>query len=511
MSIGTWLRNGVRNFATSGSGLETTYRMTQANLATTADVLVDPRQRYGVLRRYYYQNGLYEQLARALYQAGLWNRATKPLRNPCYRIVEAYPAHLWPGDLPGALPIVTENAKLPEAIQQVWQWSNWASRKQVMARWLPMLGDVFLKVVRPQGGPRVWLELVDPAHVAAFETDPRGNLTWIRIEVPQTRDRGGTSENYIHVEVWSKDLQSFRRWEVLGGLGLTRPERDLGAPLEEVPFAAMGIDFVPLVHAKFIDVGEDRGVGAYLLQLDKIDAVNADATRLAQMLFRHNQALWALHGIGNDPSGRPLPGPRLDGAATDANGTQVADWVENQIIQLPGASQLTPLVPALQYEAHRLVNGDGILDLEHDCPEMAYWRVTDLGLGDISGRALKLMLGPFIKRVEEARGNAEDALARADAMALSLAAAAPALPKFAGLGNYDAGDFEHGFSAREVLPLSELETGQAEQAMGDAAIKKLAAGWSQRQVWRDAGLDDAAIQLMEDEKAAVDVIPSTEQ
>jgi hypothetical protein len=511
MSIGTWLRNGVRGLAANSSqGMDSTYRVTQSNLANTSTLQGDPRERYALLRSYYEQNGLYDRLTRALYESGLWNRAVKPLRNPAYRIVEAYPAHLWPGDLPDALKIKAENKRLLDPIHQLWQWSNWASKKQIMARWLPLLGDVFLKVVRDPIRPRVWFELVDPAHVADFECDERGNLTWVRIEVLQCRRVGQTTQPYTHVEIWSKAEQTFSRWEVLGVRPKSWIETDLGPPVEVVPFSEIGLDFVPIVHAKFLDIGEKRGIGAFLLQLDKIDSVNADATRLSQMLYRHNQATWALHGAGNDASGRPLPAPRL------SNGTEQADdtalWRDNQLIRLPGTSELTPLVPNLQYEAHRLVNNDGILDLQNDCPEMAYWRITEMGANDLSGRALRFMLAPFIKRVLEARGNAEDALARADAMALSLAGAAPALPGFTDIGTFDQGDFEHGFQPRDVIPISDMEEAQADQMRADAAKKKLESGaWSVAQVLRDAGYSEEQIKTIMAERVSVDVIPTVEQ
>lgn len=507
MSIGTWLRNGVRGLAGSQQGFESTVRVTQSRLANTSMLQMDPRERYAVLRSYYEQNGLYDRLTRALYESGIWNRAIKPLRNPAYRIVEAYPAHLWPGDLPDALPIKTENERLIPAIHQVWQWSNWASKKQVMARWLPLLGDVFLKVVRPQGGPRVWFELVDPAHVADFESDERGNLTWVRIEVPRVRRTpSGTPQPYTHVEIWSKELQSFRRWEIdrVGAPTVPVIDAELGPPLEELSFAVMGIDFVPIVHAKFLDIGEPRGIGAFLLQLDKIDAVNADATRLAQMLFRHNKATWALHGIGNDASGRPMPPPRIggDGATSSADDTVL--WRDEDMLRLPGTAELTPLVPDLKYEAHRMVNNDGLLDLQNDCPEMAYWKITEMGPGDISGRALRFMLAPFIKRVLEARGNAEDALARADAMALTIGKGLTGFD----VGSFDANEFEHTFSPREVIPISAFEDAQADDLKADAAKKKLESGaWSVAQVLRDAGFSEEQIKAIAQERAGQDSIP----
>jgi len=513
----TWwarFRNGATTTAPSVfAGYESTFRTTQASLTTAAGRLVNPCERYAVLRAYYQQNQLYQALGRALYEAGIWNPAMRNLRGPAFRIVEAHVAHLWPGDLPAALPIVTENARLLDPIHQVWRWSNWAANKQVFARSLAMLGDVFVKVVRPQdangqAAGRVYFQLLDPAHVTDFDTDERGNLTYARIEVPQRRRVGDKTEGYLHVEIWSKADQTYRRWEVDELRRELLDAERMPPPDEEIPLARMGIDFVPIVACQFMNVGEDRGVSAYLLQLDKIDAVNQDATRLAQMLFRHNKATWALHGIGNDAAGRPLVPPAVPTSGTNTAGREIVSMEDDELYRLPGTAQLTPLVPNLQYEAHRMFNNDGLLDLQRDCPAMAWATVMELG-GELSGRALKYKLAPFESQVREVRGNAEDALARLDAMALTIGSAAPAL--FGEIGSFDQGDYEHAFEPREVIPVSEYEDAQADQLKADAAGKKLTAGWSQRGVWREAGLSDTDIELMETEKATLDVIPTESQ
>ena len=78
---------------------------------------------------------------------------------------------IWPGPLPAALPIVTENQAIIEPIQQVWTWSNWGSEKQAAARWFACYGDMFLKVAtksddagKPVRGPsfRIWSRSMSP-------------------------------------------------------------------------------------------------------------------------------------------------------------------------------------------------------------------------------------------------------------------------------------------------------------------------------------------------------------
>lgn len=504
-----------------------TTRAQQAAIARQAATPLPYAEQYALLRYYYANNGLWDRLSRAQTELGLWTPARRGLRNPARRICEFYTAHLWPGDLPDALPIMTpereqgepprgtatHDARLKAAIEQVWAWSNWGAKKQVMARWLPMLGDVFLKVVGTQARGRVYFELVDPAYVTAFDTDERGYLTWVRIDVPipapADADTAASLLPRWSTEVWSKADQTYQRW-VHQSPPDTATGR-LGSPQDTRTFAQMGVaDFVPIVHAKFCDLGELRGVGAFTLAIDKIDEVNLKATRLSQMLFRHNRNTWALEGEGRDPrTGQSTPPPHLggrNGTAREAGAAVVVG--DEDMFSLPSGWHLKSMVPDLHYDAALAAIAADLLELQQDCPEMAYWHITEQ-TADLSGRAIRFMLGPAITRLLEVRGNAEDALIRADAMALTIGQAMR-LPAFRDLGDYARGDFEHRIADREVVPLSELEQAQAAQAQADAAVKQLAAGWSQRGVWRGAGLDDVAIEQMEQEKAEGDVLQETE-
>jgi hypothetical protein len=84
------------------------------------------------------------------------------------------------------------------------------------------------------------------------------------------------------------------------------------------------------------------------------------------------------------------------------------------------------------------------------------------------------MLGPAIKRLEEARGNAESALVRAHQMALTIG---QNLSLFGNLGgDFDSGAFEHAFEARDILPTDDLEMAQTSQANAAALASMVAAG-----------------------------------
>ncbi len=458
-------------------GSPTTY---QARVvATPATEALPAREMYALLDAYYANNGLYDYLAMTMHEQGIWKEAIKGLRNPAYRVVEFYPAKLWPGMLPDALPIKTDNAKIIKPIHQIWAWSNWSANKQLAARTVAKLGDLFIKVV--QQAEQVYFQLIEPEYVTDFDTDHRGFIVYIRVDIPQQRRDGDEVESFTHTEVWDKESQAYQVWEHKKGSGAELNR--LGTPTKTAEFSEFGISFVPFVHAKFKDVGDDRGAGAFTLQLDKIDEINRKATRLAQMIFRYNKALFALRANAMDATGRPLPAPRISG--NNGTGTE-GDTIElgdDRLLRLPGTSELQSLVPNINYEAHLSALQADLEDLEQDLPEITYYRLRETG--NLSGRALQLLLAPAIDKVIEARGNVEAALARADAMALTMASQA-GLEGFKNIGSFKGGDFEHSFEEREIFPLSSHERAETGKVMVDMGVPLKTV--LRRQGWSEADL-----------------------
>src|SRR3990172_5678291 len=101
-----------------------------------------PSAWYEMLEEYYLNNGLYDLVQAALHENAIWTPGMEPLRNPAHRAVEFYVSKLWAGPLP----IVTKNARLPDAIAKIDEWSNWGAQKQLAARWLANFGDLFVKI-----------------------------------------------------------------------------------------------------------------------------------------------------------------------------------------------------------------------------------------------------------------------------------------------------------------------------------------------------------------------------
>lgn len=443
------------------------------------------RDQYRALRAYYLNNGVYEVLSTLLRAVGEKEESLKPLRNPAFRVVEFYAAKLWPGTLPDALPIEAKKQEIIPAIQQIWQWSNWNVEKQTCARWFANLGDMFIKV-GTKGDPvdRVFLQNIEPEYVTAFDVDERGYLTYIRMDIPMTRRNAkGELEKYTHTEVWTKE--TYRLWE--HELGLDMALDALGTPTSEAALATFGIDFVPVVWVPFRSIGDRRGTGAFTLQLDKIDEANRQATRLHQILYRYNRALWVLTANAKDGTGRPLPPPKLGGQPTVPGEMGRLDVGDDSIIGLPGMSDLESLIPPINYADALAILNAQIDEIQRDLPELAYFDLRDAG--DLSGRAVRLLLGDAIDRLIEARGNGEAGMIRAQQMALTMGAKA-GLEKFKGIGTFADGSFDHRFVERDAFPLSDHDRAEMTKLMTDSGFPVMAAA-------RFAGFNEKELKQLE--------------
>lgn len=352
-----------------------------------------------------------------------------PLRNPAHASVEFFASTLW-----GDLQIQTDSPAVEQAIKRVWTWSNWAAKQTVSARWAAIYGKLFTKVAQSPG--RVYFQFPPIETIGDnFEIDDRGYVTWIRIDTP-------LADNFVNTEVW--DMTGYRMWRHQLG-GDANVER-LATPLEEITLAQMGIDFIPIVYTKFIDVGDRHGVGAFQHALDPIDEANRMATRLHQALFRWNKPMWAVTHEGVDKSGRPLPALNPGTVAFD----------DDTLVSLPGGGQLQSLVPDVRYDAAlAILNSHMDYIRDYYLPELAFYSTK--ADSNTSGRAIRLSLSAAISKCEEARRNLDAGLKRADEIALTLGVNAGL---FGGIGSFEQGAFEHTFLPREVIPVDSYDQAQ---------------------------------------------------
>jgi hypothetical protein len=448
---------------------------------------------YQMCRMFYENNGLYDALSEVAYKANLWQAGVEPLRNPVYRVTEFYAKKLWPGVLPGALPIQTTNKRIIEPIHQVWKWSNFSAKKTVFARQQALFGDAYIKVATKTGADGTALdvhyELIKAEHVTDLDLDQRGYLTYLRVDIPiRVMQQDGTWKRLTHTEIWDK--QRYRLWVGEHGAFATAAT-GMGDPDEDKPLSDFGIDFVPFVKAPFIDTDDLRGANAWFHALDKIDEANRQATRLHQQLYVSNKETWAIEADITDAAGRPIAPPKIGNRRDGTTGYDgdVVTVGDLHLWRLPSGWHLKSTVPPINFAASIDALAAQIEEIADDLPEMAYYRTRDFG-DQLSGVALRLKLGPAVDRVTEARGIAEDALARANQMALTIGAKAGLFPD---VGTYEKGDFDHSFAERPVMPLPETEEAAAAQ-------QRQALGIPQEQLWKELGYTDDQIKEFQDAK-----------
>lgn len=414
-----------------------------------------------LMNDYYLNTGLYDELAKQAYSQQKWTRAMKGLRNPCYRLTEFYVDHVWDGRLEDVFEFEHGSGNVKKSIQQLWKWSNFAAKKDLAVRQLSIMGNQFIKVEQPEAKDRVYLRFIDPRIVTDFETDERDFLTHIRLD-QEIQDPDNPKRLVWRVEIWDKDLQTVAVWLVKAP---DIPYLDLGEPISEIGFEEFGIDFIPFVHIQFKDIGEQWGVGAYAILKDKIDEVNSAVTRLHQMVFRYGKAFLVLGGAGLDASGQSLPPPEIAGKIVEVDPFGFND---EDVIQAGGDVTVDFLVPNVAFESLLKVAMDTLSEINRDAPELDYYRLGEQSHVD-SSKAARIILGAAIKRVLSVRYTMELGLQRANEMGLTVMAFKRLTPQGVKIGSFDKGDFEHSFKVREVIPLSEQEQADIDQAQGQAA------------------------------------------
>lgn len=448
-----------------------------------------------VLNAYYQRKDLY----------GSITNGPKGHRNIARRAVEFHASHLWAGDLPDALPIETDHKDIVDPIYQVWEWSNFAVKKQVFARHLPLYGNAFIKIAGSRQKGRVWFELLDPRFVTSFDIDERGFLLTLRTDKQRPKD-ATYPRPYVLTEIWSKERGDHRIYK--HEKGIAEPEQSLkGKLVFSQKLTDYGIDFLPIVHAPFQDDGDEtrggRGVGVFEPYLDDIDEACRVGSRRNEMLFRYDRNTWALLHDSKDPEGNPLPPGRFNisaegvavGSLGDSPDDPQPDTVElgnDKLIKLFGGGKLESLVPNIDWGAAKQADDDMINWLAEELPEVVYSQLKDKG--DLSGRAIRLIMAAALDRAVEARGSGERAIVRADQMALTYAQKL-GLPGFEvdTIGTFENKDFDHKFKERPVIPEDPADKAATDLARAQAdQLRAITYGLPQSQLREEAGIEDVA-------------------
>jgi len=358
-----------------------------------------------------------------------------------------------------ALPIVTENEALPPAIYQVWQWSNWAQKRNVATLHGAVLGDAFLVVVDAPASGKVYLETRWPGDFQDIAWDAFGNAKKAVIEYALRDERGAYTYRMVIEHPSVHGASEWTRFTTYRNNALyAYPDNQVDGQAVatwEAPYS-----FVPIVHIPFQDVGMGWGKVGFHAAQRLIDEASAKASLINDQIAKMVNPPLVASGI---PSGSLTVTLSDDGVPVIFTGRK------------PDEAAITPLVYDMNI-------ADAVDSLERDLsilreqmPELQL--MLDLRSG-MSGTALQQAYAPLIAKVNSVRDSFDAGLVRAQQMAVAIGGIRQYGPAFAGFDgdSYGAGALNHQIGQRPVLPRSQAERWAEEKAMWDVVGAATAAG-----------------------------------
>lgn len=351
----------------------------------------------------YYSNSVYEPTTqggqREFINATLGNASAADLAglyNPVGAAVDLY-LNVFGGAFGQEITIDAASPALQAAIDQIWKWSNLTIEKQPLCRLAAMHGTVGLRIVaRPD---RVYLKVEHPRIIRDKEEDDRGNVTAIQLEYEVTT---GLAEQAVTVTIREELTREWiRTWRMDGGIA--RPF-DLTTMTDGGPGAsypnALGV--VPYVVVRHEHVGDDWGRNAFYRARTPLDRLNALISHINTQIHRHVRAKWLVAASGDPPSEFDLTDMTI--AYVNTRGGASAPVIQPMIAPL----NLADAIATAQMEI-------GII--EDLLPELK--ATQGKFLSGQSGETIAQLRKPAEDRILLARSNYEDALVRAQQIAVS--------------------------------------------------------------------------------------------
>lgn len=408
---------------------------------TSVDNGVDPLQwdlapvRMGRYAKYesYFNNSIYfdpKMLAQLMVNRPKIYKYTRGIHNPVNRDVALITSKVYGGALDmqglidGAIPIEQADETLRDGIRQVWKWSNWQTNKSVYVQTGTKLGDVLLKVVDDTARGRVRLEVLDPRKVLDLVTDDVGDITYAYIEYervdPET-ERTYTYGEEITLETFKtfKDGELHPYYTDASGKPVAEWNNEYG--------------FVPMALCQHSATGLTWGQNGYHASLSKIDEINDQASILNDQIRKVINPIWAVTG------------------AQKADVNLDTDRETIPTLHLPAGASIQALVTQIDIAATSANIKELQAELEKDMPELALYRLREQA--SVTAPGVKAAYSDAIGRIQEARGQYDGTLVKAQQMAIAIGG----YRRYEGftaysLESYENGDLEHFVGNRAVVP-----------------------------------------------------------
>jgi hypothetical protein len=385
-----------------------------------------------------------------------WQSRTKPLRNVVPRAVDFFGLKM----LPGEIDIVTDDDTLETAIEQVLKWSNFDEKKKLYLTDDALTGEVFF--ICRITGDKVWIESIRPEDVTELDEDWRGYITDIRIEYEVEAEDGTVK---LHTERWTKEYYSI--WEHTQPRGT--PYDELPSPIEEEFLSAYGLDFCPIVHIKFKDIGklDHRGVGCVTQSLPVIEEACREATDVARQAFR-GKSTWVLSAASVDANNftlDPIKVIKQVSVIEAVPGQSQQNVTPDDIWQAPAMSTITSLLAGIDWNGLQNLVDSTMEELNQEIPALRYWSMKDQA--NIAAKTVTLLMDAALSQARESARSFVSGLIRSCQIALTMGLYQGL---FTGIGDYASGAMDFDITAGEAFEPSIDDQATTLQTLKNAGL-----------------------------------------
>lgn len=439
----------------------------------------------------FYENSVYTEAAFRNWpqsyktKFGLY-KYIRNIYNPSYRLGEFWKAHLWAGaleDTPLVFPETVADEALLDAIQQIWQWSNWEVKKDIVPLYGSVMGDVGILIVDDVEHNKVFFDVIHPGNIANIEKDAMGNVRGYEIQEERPDPRKITDQSVVYSEIAFRDGEDVVYTTLLNGQPWPWNGEEVG-PSWRRPYG-----FVPMVLVQHNNVGLKWGWSEIHPGQSKFREVDDTASKLNDQIRKLVEAPWLMAGVSAPTDSPTIAEASLTGTA--ALNRPQPGREEVPMFYGPEGASATSLVADLEIEEVSNHIGAMVKEIERDYPELRLMALTGEEQGNISGRALRLARQPAETKVNQRRPNYYNALVRANQMAISIAGfnGYEGFTGFA-LDSFAAGELDHSIGKMPIFAVDPLD--DLELLKEEATIVQLYtnAGASIEQAALQAGVDE---------------------
>ncbi len=418
----------------------------------------------------YYTNTAYDELDSVwlrLRTRSKYYRHTRAIFNPVRRLVDFYAGVIWPGaltanpeDLPSnaqvAVPLPKKTPKaLRDAMDQLWQWSNFGVQRYGLLRFGAALGNVLVEIVDDVESGKVTWDIVRPGYVRDMHLDNSGFVKSYSVEYKYEDREDGKDYTYRR-EVSQETIKTYRNDEPYSYYGVPSSYPN--------PYG-----FAPAVWMSHANVASIFGLPA-VRNVSKIDELNSLVAHANDQIHKLLSApiILALH----DPEA-PLPDPP-EGATQSSVGMTIAADPSREAIQYIEANVGASVHSLNLPDGQAIKHIEMLLDeVERDHPELSLWQAMR-EMTQVSGIAVSRLFGDAKAYIDEAASAYDTSLVRLIQMSTAIAGMRQSegaggwaednyqRKKFASfdLDSYRKGDLDFYILPRPLIPLTEQEAAQ---------------------------------------------------